>query len=226
MLRKVEIFERKDPLAQLEANKLSIKDLFSDLLNETKGFKYQITVKVLLKKYKLNGEIEFAPVYFNSVTKTVINHRFRLENYFQEILCMTNVWINEGSGGIVESIESQYINISTYRPLSGSSYISLPEELKKTRKALINIKSKDQKCFLWYHVRRINPSNEHPERLQKKIKNLLGILLIQKKLHKKIKSLLVILIMMELSFPCKKKILARLKKRTTFASMCLVMKMR
>ena len=54
--------------------------MFSDLLNEAKGFKYQITVKVLLKKYKLNGEIEFAPVYFNSVTKTVINRRFRLEN--------------------------------------------------------------------------------------------------------------------------------------------------
>ena len=35
--------------------------------------KYQITVKVLLKEYKLNEEIEFAPVYFNSVTKTVIN---------------------------------------------------------------------------------------------------------------------------------------------------------
>ena len=49
------------------------------------------------------------------------------------------------------------------------------------------------------------------EELQKKIKNLLSILLIQKKLHKKIKSLLVILIIMELSFPSKKKILARLK---------------
>ena len=70
MSYKVEVDERKDPIVQLEASKLSIKDLFSVLLNETKGFKYQITVKVLLKKYKLNGEIEFAPVYFNSVTKT------------------------------------------------------------------------------------------------------------------------------------------------------------
>ena len=34
---------------QLEASKSSIKDLFSVLLNETKGFKYQITLKVLLK---------------------------------------------------------------------------------------------------------------------------------------------------------------------------------
>ena len=75
MSYKVEIVERKDPILQLEENKLSIKDLFSVLLNETKGFKYQITVNVLLKKYKLNGEIEFAPVYFNSTTKTVIRHK-------------------------------------------------------------------------------------------------------------------------------------------------------
>ena len=50
MSYKVEIVERKDPIVQLEASKLSIKDLFSNLINEMKGFKYQITVKVLLKK--------------------------------------------------------------------------------------------------------------------------------------------------------------------------------
>ena len=156
MSSKVEIVERKDPIVQLEASKSSIKDLFSDLLNETKGFKYQINVKVV-KKYKLNEEIEFAPVYFNSETKTVINHRFRLENSFQKLLYIIDVWINKGSGWNVESIESQYINIS------------------------------------------------------KLIKSLLSILLILKKLQKKIKSFLVILIMMELSFPCNKKILARLR---------------
>ena len=64
---------RKDPINQLKASKSIIKDLFSDLLNETKGFKCQITLKVMLKKYKPHGEIEFAPVYFNSTTKTVIN---------------------------------------------------------------------------------------------------------------------------------------------------------
>ena len=71
MLYKIEIIERKVPIVKLEASKSSIKDLFNNLLNETKGFKYQITVKVLLKKYKLDGEIEFAPVYFNLTTKTI-----------------------------------------------------------------------------------------------------------------------------------------------------------
>ena len=70
--------------------------------------------KFVKKKYKANGEIGFAPVYLNSVTKTVINHIFKLENYFQEILYMIDVWINEGSGWNVESIKSQYINIWTY----------------------------------------------------------------------------------------------------------------
>ena len=146
MSYKVEIIERKYPIVQLES---SIKDLFSDLLNETKSFKYQITVKVLLKKYKLNGKIEFAPVYFNSLTKIVINHRFRLVNSFQEILYMIDVWINEGSGWNVESIEFQYINISTYRPLYGSCYMDLTVELRSPRKGLININNIN--CFLWCH---------------------------------------------------------------------------
>ena len=50
MAYKVKIIERKDPIVQLEASKLSIKYLFSDLLNETKGIKYRITAKVLFKK--------------------------------------------------------------------------------------------------------------------------------------------------------------------------------
>ena len=49
---KVEIIEKKDPIKQLEASKSSIKDLLSDFLNETKDFKCQITLKVMLKKYK------------------------------------------------------------------------------------------------------------------------------------------------------------------------------
>ena len=63
-------------MIQLEASKSRIKDLFNDLLNETKGFKYQITLKVMLQKYEPSGEIEFAPVCSNSITKTVINHNY------------------------------------------------------------------------------------------------------------------------------------------------------
>ena len=53
MSYKAEIVDKKDFIVQLEASRSSIKDLFNDLLNETRGFKYQITVKVLLKNISL-----------------------------------------------------------------------------------------------------------------------------------------------------------------------------
>ena len=64
----------------------------------------------------------------------MINHKFKLENSFQEILYLIDNWINEGSGRTAESIKAQYINISTYTPLSGSSYVKVPVELKSQKK--------------------------------------------------------------------------------------------
>ena len=173
-----------------------------------KGFKYQITVKVVLKKYKPNREIIFSPVYFNLSKKILINQRYELNKSFQEILYRIDAWMNKQPGWIVESIESQYIDITTYKPLVGSSYIDLPIELSSPRKRLINIKNNDQKYFLWCHVRHINPVEEHPGRIKKLIEELL-----------------VILIMKELNFLCKRKILTRLKYKIIFVLTSLAMRM-
>ena len=50
MSYKLKLVKKQDPIKQIEASQSSIKDLLSELLNETKGFKYQITLKVMLKK--------------------------------------------------------------------------------------------------------------------------------------------------------------------------------
>ena len=113
---KAEIVDHKDPLTQLEASKSSIKVLLKDLLNEIKSFKYQITVAVLLSKVKGNGDIEYSFVYFNFMTKAVVNSEFSLDKSFQEILYRIDNWINEGSGWIIESINDEYVNTSMYSP--------------------------------------------------------------------------------------------------------------
>ena len=102
----------------------------------------------------------------------MINHKFSLENTFQKILHRIDNWINEGSGWIAELIESQYIHISTYRLLSGSSYIKLPAEIRSSKKGLINIKNNDRKCFLWCRVRHINSVKINPERITGKDREL------------------------------------------------------
>ena len=102
----------------------------------------------------------------------VINNKFKLEKSIQEILYKIDAWINNGSSWIFESIESQYINISNYSPLLGSSYVKLLTELDHPRKELINIRNKDQKCFSWYHVRNINPKKDHAGKILKNDKRL------------------------------------------------------
>ena len=124
------------------------KDLFKDLLNEIKDFKYQITLAVLLNKIKADESIEYSPVYFNLTTKTVINSdEFGLDQSFQEILYRIDNWINQGSGWIIESIEGFYLNVSSYSPLIGSTYIELPSELQHPMKGLINIQNDDNRFF-------------------------------------------------------------------------------
>ena len=84
MSYKIEIIDSKDPLVQLEASKSSIEDLFKELLIEMKGLKYQITVTFLLCKHNINEDIDYAPVYFNSATKTAINSdKYDLDKSFE-----------------------------------------------------------------------------------------------------------------------------------------------
>ena len=150
------------------------KDLFKDLLDEVKCFKYQITVKVLLRKHKENGDIEFAPFYFNSTTKTSLYNKYMLDKSFQDILCRIDNWINERSGWAIELIDAVYVNISIFSPLSGSSYIELPCRLRNSVKGLINIKNNDNKCFFWCDIKHLNPLKIHSERTTKPDKKMVN----------------------------------------------------
>ena len=57
-------------------------------------------------------------------------------------------------------------------PLIGSSFVELPNELKNSRKGLINIKNNDEKCFLWCHVIHLNLVCKNPDRITKEDKKL------------------------------------------------------
>ena len=70
----------------------------------------------------------------------------------------------------MDEIKGLYINISNYEPLLGSSDIPLPKALNNSMKGLINLKNKDHKCFMWCHVRLINPQNRNAERINKQDK--------------------------------------------------------
>ena len=133
---RVEIVDKKDPMIRLYSSKVHIIELFGELLSEMKGFKYQISLFVTLKKSKLDGTVEYAAVYLNSFVKTVINYDFddSIDKSFSEILFRLENWINEGSGWVIERANDQYLNISQYALLVGSSFIELLKELSNPKK--------------------------------------------------------------------------------------------
>ena len=76
------------------------------------GFKYGLSTKIIFKKRINNNEHKYSTVYFNSQTKTVINQGYNLNESFEEILNLLDIWINENSAWTIDEIDGLYINPS------------------------------------------------------------------------------------------------------------------
>ena len=62
------------------------------------------------------------------------------------------------SGITIVGIKQHFINVYKYSPLKGDSYIDLPQKFKNSSKGLLNIKSKDDKCFMWCRIAYLFPT--------------------------------------------------------------------
>ena len=72
----------------------------------------------------------------------------------------------DDSNWTFKSIICLEIHTVVYEPLKGNSYILLPPKLAQ-KKAIINMKNEDDKCFTWSVLRALNPREEHAERIDK-----------------------------------------------------------
>ena len=96
-------------------------------------------MKLHLKKMS-NNDVINRTAFFNSKVDTIINSNEIVESlkFSQErIFNIISIWISEGSGWIVKSVDSHYLNIVKYNPANGSSYIKLPKELINSAKGLL-----------------------------------------------------------------------------------------
>ena len=165
----VTIVNNNDPSIQLADTRGNLKEKLKTLIGEKrKGIKFYITLKVKMRKETEDGTI-YAERYFSSSTMTVTNKDQILEKIvLAEEVILTRIaeWLSEGSGWVVEEILNHYINVASYIPLRGNSYIPLPKELRNSKKGLLNLKNEDNKCFLWCHIRHKNPAKKDPQRVK------------------------------------------------------------
>ena len=169
----VEVMDSKSLDDSFFLAKRSINDFFRDLLEEKRGFKYILSTTVTLKKWNNpTNTYDIDTIYRNSDSITVTNQIFNLNNAYEKIKHRLEFYSDGGSRWIIDKIEDTWINIANYDPLAGSSYFSLPLQLKKPMKGLINLKNKDNECFKWCHIRFINPQNKHCHRIKEKDKEI------------------------------------------------------
>ena len=110
---------------------------------------------------------EFA---FHSAIKLILENT-DVEEVFNEMVDEIETAIQrtesaQGSGWYLESIINLTLHTAKWDPLNAGSYIDLPPNLKN-KKAIINMKNKDDKCFLWCVLRALNPVEKNKERVDK-----------------------------------------------------------
>ena len=171
----VELQDNLNPLNHFTKTRPLTESHLEDLLKTMKGLKFIETLEVTFEKdtiYSKTGKRVsiYKTAFFNGKAKIVtkvdhIEHELNMSR--QEILNVIDEWVSEGSGWVIDRIDSHYLNITLHKPLNGSSYIELPTELRNSKKGLINMKNKDEECFRWCQIRLLNPQIKYPERIKK-----------------------------------------------------------
>ena len=177
----IELQDNSNPLNHFTKTKALVKSHLGDLLRTMKGFKFIETLKVSFEKDTIDSKTGkhvsiYKTAFFNGKAKIITkvdDIEPELSMSRQEIMNAIDKWVSEGSGCVIDSINNHYMNVTTYKPLHGSSYIELPTELRNPKKGLINMKNKDDECFRWCHIRHFNPQIDHPVRIKKEDKRLI-----------------------------------------------------
>ena len=181
-LYEIELQDNLNPLKHFTKTRPRTESHLEDLLKTMKGFKFIETLEVTFEKDTIDSKTGkrvsiYKTAFFNGKAKTITkvdDIEPELNTSRQEILNVIDKWVSEGSGWVIDRIDSHYLNVTLYKPLNGSSYIELPTELRNSKKGLINMKNKDDECFRWCHIRHLNPQIKYPERIKKEDKKMIN----------------------------------------------------
>ena len=133
----VEILNSYNPEIQLKDTEYAIENKIIDLFTELKDLKFMTTLALEFKQIENNHKAKYDIFYLNSKAETIINQNDIdgvFESVYTTIISNIQKSIRKGLGWIVDSVIDHSIDISKVKPLAGSSYTKLPNELDHPRK--------------------------------------------------------------------------------------------
>ena len=143
----------------------SFEKPLKEYLAKNKGMKVQFSTRLYGRP---NSKVENA-VFYVSLNPVICLTDSDIKATLQKSVSELKVKIEErqlkGTGWKFKYVGSVFANVIPYTPLAGSSYVELPSELKN-RKAVINVKNRDNRCFEWAVLSALyaDEVTTHPER--------------------------------------------------------------
>ncbi|CAG8718890.1 3405_t:CDS:2, partial [Dentiscutata heterogama] len=157
-----EYYAEGEPLAFFESIEEKIENIYKKELTLKGGLKVRIVLYAYMKKIEPETqEPKYKTFLFKHETIEVIREdriNATIEKGYNEIIDQIEDEAIQESGWSFVRAEEVFLEISAFRPLHGSSYLSLPEALDKPQLGLINPQNRDDnECFKWcisaYHIR-------------------------------------------------------------------------
>ena len=139
----VSIVSKKDIDQQLFNTRSDVFKLLESELSIDRGIKVEVSLRVLMKKEDMDGNIIFDTPYFNCRIFSITNKyeiQIALDKADEEVKKRAAQWLSKGSGWVVEEVQHHHVSVVKYIPLRGRSYIPLPKELRNSMYGLINLK--------------------------------------------------------------------------------------
>ena len=149
---------------------------FKEILQEAYSLIIIKLRKLLFKTMRIFVIMEFEVIYMKNKKIEIGTNKYNLgrvdvsslqafrEYFFYESIHNFHL-MNRDGYSFVDKVGDIAFNVLKYDPLNGASYTPIPDFIKNTN-SIINIKNKDEKCFLWCCI----ASRHLPERDCERVK--------------------------------------------------------
>ena len=162
-----------DPLSFLEGVRPQIRQKLTEEILALKGIKFQLSLVINLRKTRSeDGSEETGCMTLRCKQEALLQAAGTaeinevLDKVFPYILEILEKKNQRGSGWVVDRVSTLWLDIARYQPLRGGSYIPLPAAVRN-KKAVINVRNTDNRCFLWTLLAAMFKVAIHPERPSK-----------------------------------------------------------
>ena len=163
------IIDGEPGLPQLEFFRRQ-KEYLKEFLKNHKNTKVRFVLVCMMEKQEGNEKLLFKvqdKAYFHSnlhINLESTDEKDLLASVIHTILEKINIYQQNGSGWYFKEIVNLEIHTVKYYPMKGGSYIPLPDLIMR-KKAIVSLRNKDNKCFIWSILRYLHPRENSDSRL-------------------------------------------------------------